>query len=92
MVDLNDFLDLSLAAQGWVLTFGIDINDLGWITGAAVNSRTQQSRAFLLSISEPPLTVPEPTTLVLLGIGFVGILAVHAKRRQSHSVPSRVEQ
>jgi probable HAF family extracellular repeat protein len=46
--DLNSFLDEDMVAAGWVLVSAADINDKGWIVGAAQNKLLDQSHAFLL--------------------------------------------
>ena len=45
---------------------GVDINDLGQILANGFDSRTGESHAYLVS---PIVTVPEPGTLALLGLG-----------------------
>jgi probable HAF family extracellular repeat protein len=67
MVDLNSLIDPS---SGWSLYAASGINDLGQITGSGVIG--QQVRAFVLT----PIGVPEPTTLVLLVIGALGLLGL----------------
>jgi probable HAF family extracellular repeat protein len=66
MTDLNSLID---PASGWELTYASDINDYGWIVGTGQNPSGQQ-HAFLLK----PI-VPEPSTIVLIGIGAVTFLA-----------------
>ena len=55
---------LSLSVQG------VDINDLGQILANGFDSRTGEDHAYVLS---PIVTVPEPGTLALLGLGLLGL-------------------
>ena len=50
--------------------FGVDINDLGQILANGIDSRTGQTHAYVVS---PSVTVPEPGTLALLGLGLLGL-------------------
>ena len=49
---------------------GVDINDLGQILANGFDSRTGEDHAYVLS---PIVTVPEPGTLALLGLGLLGL-------------------
>ncbi len=73
MTDLNDLID---PASGWKLYGAGGINDAGQIVGWGYNSSGQQE-AFLLT------PTPEPSTLVLLGIGVVSLLAYVWRRRRA---------
>jgi probable HAF family extracellular repeat protein len=66
MADLNSLIDPS---AGWFLLEGDGINDSGQITG--YGRLNGQGHGFLLT----PI-VPEPATLVLLGIGALGLLGI----------------
>jgi probable HAF family extracellular repeat protein len=57
--DLNDFLPAEYT--GWRITNALDISESGWIAATAVPSGSYTASAFLLH-----LTVPEPSSLVLL--------------------------
>ncbi|MES2037008.1 MAG: hypothetical protein V4495_04165 [Pseudomonadota bacterium] len=48
-IDLNQFLDKSQRDAGWTLANATDINDKGWIVGSAMNIKTYESHAFVLT-------------------------------------------
>jgi uncharacterized membrane protein len=58
-IDLNDLID---PIPGWTLTMAYSINNNGWIVGT-MHDFNQNYHAYLLT------PVPEPTTLLLLGLG-----------------------
>jgi probable HAF family extracellular repeat protein len=70
MSDLNDLL---VSGSGWTLQEARAINELGQIVGWGLHDNIVH--AFLLT------PVPEPGTLVLLGIGVVGFIAFSRQRR-----------
>jgi len=71
MEDLNDLIEQD---SGWTLNEADGINDLGQIVCSGINS-SGQSDLFLLT------PVPEPSTLVLLGISVISLLAYGWRRR-----------
>jgi probable HAF family extracellular repeat protein len=72
MTDLNSLI---ASDSGWSLDQANAINDAGQIAGAGYNSLGQY-HAFLLT----PIPVPEPSSLVHLGIGAVGLLGYTRRR------------
>lgn len=48
-IDLNQYLDKSQRDAGWALVNATDINDQGWIVGSAINNKTYETHAFVLS-------------------------------------------
>jgi probable HAF family extracellular repeat protein len=60
-IDLNTLID---PACGWTLIWAYSINDYGWIVGWGINP-VGESHAYLL--------VPEPATLILLGLAILGL-------------------
>jgi len=69
--DLNALVDAADPLQSFVtLLNGIDINDLEQILVNGIDSRTDLIHAYLVS---PIVTVPEPGTLALLGLGLLGL-------------------
>jgi len=71
MRDLNALIGPADPLQPFVtLVDGVDINDLGQIVANGFDSRTGESHAYLVS---PIVTVPEPGTLALLGLGLLGL-------------------
>ncbi|MCE5269418.1 MAG: hypothetical protein LLG00_16195 [Planctomycetaceae bacterium] len=77
MTDLN-----SLIAPGWELICATAINNNGLIVGMGVNS-SGQADAFLLT------PTPEPSALVILGIGAVSLSAYFLRARQGIGRGSR---
>lgn len=74
MQGLNNLLPLN---SGWLLESATDINDLGQICGYGINP-SGQTDAFLLT----PNPTPEPSSLALLGVGFVGFIAYGRRKRR----------
>lgn len=72
MLDLNSLLT---NGTGWNLTYAAAINDAGQITGYGMENinGTNYKHAFLLNPVVTTSSVPEPTSLSLLGLGLLGI-------------------
>lgn len=67
-----------------MLTSASDINDSGWIVGNAYNSKTNETRAFILS----PVPEPETYAMLMAGLGLMGWLVRRKKMVQSGLVLS----
>ena len=77
-VDLNTLMP---PGTGWTIDDAYAINDNGWIaangTNPNVNAGTEQ--ALLLT------PTPEPTSLAVLALGFVGVVVRRSGARSTHS-------
>jgi probable HAF family extracellular repeat protein len=80
-IDLNNFIDETLANEGWILTQANDINDIGWIVGDAYNVITGQTHGFQLTPDTNMSPIPEPETysMMLIGIAMLGLMAGRRK-------------
>ena len=72
---MRDLNDLVLPGSGWTLTLARDINASGQILGTGINPNGE-THGFLLT------PVPEPSAVVLGGLGLVGLLVVAARGRR----------
>lgn len=83
MIDLNILLPTN---SGWTLTAARGINDSGWITGQGIIGGL--FHAYILR----PNAVPEPSALVMFGLGMIAIGAglkgksVSTRRRLSRAM------
>jgi probable HAF family extracellular repeat protein len=74
MQDLNTVY-ASVKPANFTMTFASDINDAGWITGYGTDG-SGHTHGFLL------YTVPEPSSVLLLAGGLVGLLAYAWRKRK----------
>jgi probable HAF family extracellular repeat protein len=79
MLDLNDLIANPI--PGFTLEDALGISDTGYITGDMSVGPNEPTHAFLLT----PTAIPEPSALVLLGTGAVGLLGYGALRRSRRS-------
>jgi probable HAF family extracellular repeat protein len=75
LTDLNTLI--GPASSGWYLEQANGINDQGQIVGDGYNYTTHQWDAFLLS------PVPEPLTMLAVGMGIAGLGGYIRRRRRS---------
>ncbi len=71
MYNLNSLIPQN---SGWTLSTANDINDNGWIIGQGQIG--SENHAMIL------IPTPEPTTIVLLGIGIAGLVGAEVRRRR----------
>lgn len=83
LYDLNQFL---LPDAGWTLISAHDINDNGLIVGIGARHGVTGFRGFLLNPlqeNEAPSPVPEPSTLILFGLGLIAIMSRCFKKEKN---------
>jgi hypothetical protein len=79
MLDLNTILVSN--SLGWTITEARAINNLGQIAETGHDS-SGYSHALLLT---PTSAVPEPSSIVMLGLGSLALLGLRRKSRQARS-------
>ncbi|NHQ87912.1 PEP-CTERM sorting domain-containing protein [Iodobacter sp. HSC-16F04] len=83
IIDLNSYLSSEEIAAGWQLTSANSINNSGWVVGDALNSKTGESHAYMMST--PAMPVPEPETYALMGMGLLALLAVRRTKGRTQA-------
>lgn len=73
-----------IAAHRDFTRIGVISNDGDWLTSATVSTDQffNEMKQIEFSLQDSPAAVPEPGTVMLLGVGFIG-LAIYGKRRRS---------
>jgi probable HAF family extracellular repeat protein len=82
IVNLNTLLSPSEVQAGWVLLTATGINNNGWITGDAENTKTGTSDAFLLEVS--PVPEAGNSSMLAAGLALIGAMA-YARRSRGKS-------
>ncbi|TAK92661.1 MAG: PEP-CTERM sorting domain-containing protein [Aquabacterium sp.] len=78
VIDLNQFLDAQLIADGWELQSATGINDSGDISVDGYNASKNQYGVFRLTSA-----VPEPASWVLMLLGFSLLASIVRKSKSS---------
>ena len=74
---------IRLSGTGWTLKEAWGISDDGLtIVGIGINPDNNQE-AWIANIGAPIEPIPEPTTIILLGSGLVGLAGFRRKYRKS---------
>lgn len=73
MLDLNSLIP---SGSGWTLTEAYAINSSGQIVGSGIVNGVEH--AFLLT--DPPASVPEPSTAVPAAVGILALFAFSISR------------
>lgn len=71
VADLNYYLDPALRDSGWILSDATGINDYGWITGNARNSRDGTIQAFLMAPVAAQVPESSRKITLLFGLAFM---------------------
>ena len=79
IIDLNTYLDPSLAAEGWLLQEAYDINDSGVIVGEASKSVEFNGGTVFITRAFVLTPVPEASTVIMMSLGILVIAAVRMR-------------
>ena len=80
IIDLNNYLPADIAAAGWFLIWGTDINDNGTIIGWAQQGLDPNAAAYG-SFKLTPSAVPIPGAVWLFGSALAGFMGMNRRKQ-----------